>query len=193
MTQNSEMQLLLKKIDDYFVSFPNAKGVSLLERELADIESLLYRLKGEGVIGLFDYTIIGTSHKKDALEDRLYMFDVDKENLEKFKRGIRNSAKNYPAKYDPGKMVITYQEKEIIIPPATNLSYLCRYMFAKKINTPISWDILYEEIIGEAPNNKDKNRKRIYDAVSNTNKKFKKIFPDQILFDWRGNSAIRVL
>lgn len=94
MEQDSEMQILFGKLDDYFVHSPNAKGVSLLEGELTDIESLLYTLKGEGVIGLFNTSIV----EVDGLEDVIYGFDINRERFEKFKKRTKENIKKFNSK-----------------------------------------------------------------------------------------------
>jgi len=192
MNPDNGISLLIKRIEESLALDLSSNFVSILERELDDIESLLYALKGAGVVGLFQTGEVETSNVKGGPTDLVYGFAVNREKLKKFKRGIQSSGKEYPVRYNPKEMTISYRGQEVSIPPETKLSALCQFMFTQKINTPVSWDIVYEEMAGGAPSDKVKNRKTVYDAVLSVNRRFRKTFPEYILFDWRGRSVVRV-
>lgn len=184
MREDDGMQILIQRIEESLALDPNLNFVSILERELGDIESLLYTLKGVGAVGLFQVGEAETDRIKGGPTDLVYGFAVNREKLEKFKRGIQSSGKEYPARYNPKEMTLSYRGKEVSIPPETKLSALCQFMFAQKINTPVSWDVVYEEMVGGAPRDKIKNRKTVYDAVLSVNRRFRKTFPEYILFEF---------
>jgi len=192
MNLSNEMETLLKKIDDALTLHPDGKNIGIVEGGHQNINSLLYVLKGEGVIGLFRDVELPMSNEKGALEDSVYFFDVDRERFNEFKKGTFYKT-NKPAKYDLKKLTITYQNREIFIPPDTNTSAFCEYMFTQEINTPISWDIIYENIVDKNSNDKAKDRKKIYDAMISVNKKFGKVFSGQKIFRWFGKSVIRIV
>ncbi|TSC60212.1 MAG: hypothetical protein LiPW15_90 [Parcubacteria group bacterium LiPW_15] len=193
MNMSGEMQELIGKINNFLIHFPNRKNVSILEGRSKNMEALLYELKGLGIIGLFDTADVPTSNEKGALEDVLYMFDIDKDRFEKFKKGELKNEKVYGVSYDVNQTILFYGGKEIKIEPDSRQAYLLKFMFGQKINTPISWDVLYEEVVGKEAGEKEKARKSISDTVRAINDKFQDEAPGLMLLEWRGKSVYRLL
>jgi hypothetical protein len=69
---------------------------------------------------------------------------------------------------------------------------IIKAMFDTAIGIPVSWDELYEKIIGEEPSSNEKNKKMIRDTVNRVNDKISACFGNQDkLFSQKNTNIIR--
>ncbi|GEM_PF-7088196 len=50
MNLDDQMKIVIKEIDNHLSRKPDSKGMGIAEGELRDMESLLYTLKGKGIV-----------------------------------------------------------------------------------------------------------------------------------------------
>lgn len=172
MKEDDEMQILLNKIDAYFLDHSDTNRVNISEGEITNIEPLLYTLKGEGVIGLFESILIETSNKKSALNDLLYMFDVDKKELERFKNNLSKKVK-LEVSFDKEESILNIGNKKVQIKLRSDKPvdhYILEYMFFEN-DKGLEAESYYDDIIESKFPLDDKNERTLRRGCESINRK----------------------
>ena len=99
------------------------------------------------------------------------------------------------AAFDDASATITIGDQKVILTPNTTQHAVCREMFRRKPNTWISYDEIYEKVIGHKINKPtEKEIRSIRDAIININTHVRKQRrTESNLFDWKNSCIIRNL
>jgi hypothetical protein len=213
------LPLLLNQINTLKFELLEGKKVFLTQEDIArcginfedDFKNLLKKIKKEYRLIIDFIEVIGDKQKyyeialpKDFDERcpkilqkfrKLLSTVISKEGKKEEKEKV--SLRSMPISYDVERCVIKIGHLEVKLPPGRYESDFCKTMFKYKPNKPISWDIIWDGIMGssltgEKPEPTRENWQMVYDTMRRINKRIKQTLNvDENLFSWKEKQVIR--
>jgi len=101
--------------------------------------------------------------------------------------------------FNDDEAIIKIGKQNVALPPYKNEHYFCQAMFEHKTKEPISWDIIYDRMIGHStisggtkPEPIRENWQKVNDTMKRVNNRVKQLMnTDDDLFSWSEKTVIR--
>lgn len=129
------------------------------------------------------------AHKEYARKKFAEMLEVAKKNKHLFEQGEKVKLSFKKIEFNDEKSTIKVDNKECPITPHTRKHMVCRVMFKHGVGEPVSWDEVYDEMMGEQAG---KSERIVQDAMYGVNNDLKRcVNTDDDLFSWKNKNIIR--
>lgn len=182
VTQNNDFSIHLTELP----SLPqNRIGLEELKKYLSKLN---IKLIGS-VAGTLNIKKLGSEDEERLLTEKQSLKDNNKSNNAEKQISLKTAS----VTFNDEKSSIETDSRICSLPPFQNEHFFCRAMFKHKIDEPIDWSLIYQEMTGSEESIGDnKNKRTVQDTMYAINNRIKADFnTSDNLFSWKNKSIKR--